>query len=135
MGPTPTPRLEAERATAKARVLALASELEAIVLASRDANGDDEHDAEGPTVAFERQRLAGLLGHAQSVLAELDGALSRLARGGYGRCGACGSPIDPERLVALPATTRCIACARHRERDSRADALAGDGPRRTPKRP
>lgn len=112
MAPRPTPRLEAERVTAKARVLALASELEAIVLASRDANGDDEHDAEGPTIAFERQRLAGLLGHAQSVLAELEGALSRLARGGYGRCGACGGPIGPDRLSALPATTRCIACAR-----------------------
>ncbi|MFL6127197.1 TraR/DksA C4-type zinc finger protein [Actinophytocola sp.] len=34
-----------------------------------------------------------------------------MAAGTYGTCTRCGSPIAPERLDALPATTTCIRCA------------------------
>lgn len=106
-----TARLQAERAVASARAAALAEELAAVVTATRDANLDDEHDVEGPTVAFERQRIAGLLQDAQAALVALDAAATRLAESAYGTCGRCGGPIGAERLAALPATTRCRSCA------------------------
>jgi RNA polymerase-binding transcription factor DksA len=42
----------------------------------------------------------------------------------YGRCERCGSPIDPERLEILPATTLCADCARA---ESAKTAFAADG--------
>lgn len=96
---------------ASARAAALTEELAAVVTAARDANLDDEHDVEGPTVAFERQRVASLLGEARATLASLEAATGRLGQGAYGRCGRCGDAIAAERLEALPGTTRCVACA------------------------
>ncbi len=104
--------LEAARADARARVEALAAEVQAIVDASEGANLDDEKDPEGATVAFERQRVASLLDEARAQLVALDAAEDRLDDGTYGICSECGSPIPAERLEALPTTTRCIACAR-----------------------
>jgi CBS domain-containing protein/RNA polymerase-binding transcription factor DksA len=48
-------------------------------------------------------------------LADLDRALDRAAQGRLGACEDCGGPIPKARLRALPATTRCIACARAAE--------------------
>lgn len=104
-------RLAAARAAAERRVVELAAELDGIVGGARDANLDDEHDVEGPTVAFERQRVASLLGEARATLASLEAATGRLGQGAYGRCGRCGDAIAAERLEALPGTTRCVACA------------------------
>jgi len=84
---------------------------------AEDANGDDEHDPEGSTLAFERARAAALLAEAESTLAELDRALAKLADGTYARCEVCGGAIAPERLDALPATRHCFACAVSRQTD------------------
>lgn len=111
--PRPSGRggLDADRAATAARVAALRAEVAGIVEASEGANCDDEHDPEGATVAFERQRTATLLAAAQGHLAELDAAGDRVAAGVYGTCDACGGPIGEERLEALPAAARCVACA------------------------
>jgi RNA polymerase-binding transcription factor DksA len=76
-----------------------------------DANGDDEHDPEGSTVAFERARVAALLGDAESNLEDLDRAFTKLASGTYAVCEVCGTDIARARLDALPATRTCIDCA------------------------
>ena len=72
---------------------------------------DDEHDAEGSTIGFERARVGALLEQARRAAAELDEACSRFAAGSYGRCERCGRPISSERLDALPTTSRCVDCA------------------------
>jgi DnaK suppressor protein len=38
-------------------------------------------------------------------------ALERIDDGTYGLCGACGAPIHPERLEAIPFADRCGRCA------------------------
>ena len=43
-------------------------------------------------------------------LAEVDGALARIAEGSYGTCSDCGEPIGWPRLNAQPTAERCIAC-------------------------
>ncbi len=45
----------------------------------------------------------------------IDEARRALADGTYGMCKACGRPISPERLAAVPEAVRCIDCQRHFE--------------------
>ena len=48
-------------------------------------------------------------------LQELQDAIGRLDLGDYGVCEACGGPIEPGRLLAIPETRICIACAQLEE--------------------
>jgi DnaK suppressor protein len=108
---TATEELTRARVETLAQIDALTREFDAMVAASESANGDDEHDPEGATIAFERQQLAALLDSAHQRLADVDAALVRAAAGDYGRCVDCGQEIAPERLAARPQARTCIACA------------------------
>lgn len=101
---------DAARQEAAVVVADLERELEAIAR-STDANVDDEHDAEGSTVGYERARVGALLAAARQRLARLDRALARARRGETVRCERCGCPIAAERLEALPGTARCVRCS------------------------
>ncbi len=79
--------------------------------ASRDSNADDEHDAEGATIAFERSQVDALVRQAEAHLEEITAALERVADGSYGICAVCGKPIDPARLDARPVARTCVGCA------------------------
>lgn len=48
---------------------------------------------------------------ARNELAQVLHALARLDAGEGETCEHCGGAIDPRRLMALPYTTRCLACA------------------------
>ena len=109
--PDIAPVLESERASAEERVRTLTTEFAWLAGDAGDANGDDEHDPEGSTLAFERARVAALLADAESRLEDADRALGRLAAGTYAVCERCGGPISPDRLAALPSTRRCFDCA------------------------
>jgi RNA polymerase-binding protein DksA len=43
-------------------------------------------------------------------LREVEAALGRIRKGGYGDCIDCGTEIGIPRLTANPAATRCVAC-------------------------
>jgi|HubBroStandDraft_1064217.scaffolds.fasta_scaffold47087_2 DnaK suppressor protein len=103
-------RLAAERAAATERVADLERDVAAVAEATAGAP-DDEHDAEGPTVGYERARVSFLLSQAKQQLSSIDRALAEVASGAYGQCERCGEPIGEDRLQALPATTHCIRCA------------------------
>jgi DnaK suppressor protein len=104
--------LAAERTQTLTRIAALTGEFDGIVLASTDANIDDEHDPEGTTIAFERAQVSAMLSQARRHLADLDRAALRLDNGNYGVCECCGGSISPARLAALPVAHSCIDCAR-----------------------
>ncbi|GAA3767410.1 TraR/DksA family transcriptional regulator [Micromonospora maritima] len=99
------------RARAETEAAALAKDLEALFLASRDSNADDEHDPEGATIGFERAQLTALLAGARARIADLDDALRRVDAGTYGVCERCGQPIGDDRLAARPFARFCMACA------------------------
>ena len=99
------------REKARAQVADLAAEVAGIVESAAAAPPDDEHDAEGSTVGFERARLTALLRSAERRLAELDDAIGRLPSDEFGRCERCHQPIPPERLAALPSARTCVPCA------------------------
>ena len=70
----PQDLLNAEKRTAMAHIEALTAEFDDIVAGTTDGNSDDEHDPEGSTLAFERARVAALLGQERAYLAELERA-------------------------------------------------------------
>ena len=49
---------------------------------------------------------------AQVELRAIQGALTRMETGNYGRCQICGAPISAARLDILPDTPFCQDCAR-----------------------
>jgi RNA polymerase-binding transcription factor DksA len=106
-------RLNTDRDQALGRIAELEREFGAIVASTSDgsAGGDDEHDPEGATVAFERQHVASLIDQARARLAEIDAALRKVTAGTYEICDICGGSIGVERLAARPASLTCVRCA------------------------
>ncbi|NMO93945.1 TraR/DksA family transcriptional regulator [Actinomycetospora sp. TBRC 11914] len=100
--------LAAERSATQARIAALEAQVAAIVETASSSSGDDEHDPEGQTVAYERAQTQALLRRARADLAEVDAAFGRLDAGTYGICEVCGRPIPGERLEARPTARRCV---------------------------
>ena len=109
-------RLNTDRARTLQRIANLERDFSAIVTSASEgaAGGDDEHDPEGATVAFERQHVAALLAQANEHLSAIDAALSKIDSGIYEICDICGETIGAERLVARPAALICVGCARAR---------------------
>jgi DnaK suppressor protein len=109
-------RLNSNRDAALRQIAQLEREFAAIVASASDgsAGGDDEHDPEGATVAFERQHVAALLGQARAQLTAIDSALRKLDAGRYEICDICGGQIGAERLAARPAALTCVRCAARR---------------------
>lgn len=104
--------LVAELARADEQTASLARQFDDIVAATENSNVDDEHDPEGATIAFERAQVIALESQAARDAAALRRALEDLDKVDFGACEECGGPIGFERLVAVPATRRCVACAR-----------------------
>lgn len=104
-------RIAEELAGTEQLLAALHRDLAGLIAASADANADDEHDPEGATIAFERAQLSALIDQAEGRLVELEQARQRLRDGSYGRCERCGGEIGEPRLLARPATRRCVRCA------------------------
>ena len=107
-------RLSAERVAAAARIAALERDIATIVESAKGGATDDEHDAEGATIAFERAQAMALLEETRTQVEALDTALARVDAGSYGVCESCGQDIAPERLAARPSATLCITCASRR---------------------
>jgi RNA polymerase-binding transcription factor DksA len=106
-------RLAADRDETLGRVAELEREFTAIVTSASEGSsgGDDEHDPEGATVAFERQHIAALAAQAREHLAAIDAAQAKIDSGIYEICDMCGGPIGEERLAARPASLICVRCA------------------------
>lgn len=104
-------RLLAERAEVEERLAAARADLERIMAAGDDVATDDEHDPDGIGLALERAHQVAVVQRGEEHLVRVEQALARVARGGYGRCEACGRPIAPARLEARPTATTCIDCA------------------------
>src|SRR4051812_48347495 len=101
--------VQREREETVAAIASFEDEFADIVESADGANLDDEHDPEGATIAFERQRVAALIDERRRHLRALDDAERRIAAGTYGSCAVCGGAIGRERLRALPGTTVCVS--------------------------
>ena len=68
----------------------------------------DDGFADSSQVAAEQGEVRALAANLQSLLADVERALSKLDEGVYGLCEECGQPIAPARLEAMPATRYCV---------------------------
>lgn len=112
------PANEDVRAELLARRVAIVGEVDAAraalveIRAMRaDRTDDDEHDPDGSPLSAEWSRLDGLHRAATRRLADIDTAIAQWDAGRYGICARCGRPISAGRLAAVPAASRCVACA------------------------
>ena len=109
-------RLEAELAELRAQRADLEESTEASLADATGEVGFDEEFADTGSFTFARERDLSLAGNARDLIDKVEHALARIDGGGFGRCEACGDPIEAERLDALPYTTLCLADARQRLR-------------------
>ena len=94
------------------QIAALTRTFDDIVEAASLTSTDDEHDPDGSTIAFERAQIGSLLRQARSDRGALNATLDHIDDSDFGTCEHCHVFIGIERLLALPSTRRCIACAR-----------------------
>jgi DnaK suppressor protein len=99
-------QLEEHRDATRARVAALAKRPE---LGS--AQGFGKRIGDGTTEAISRLTEIGVGQSLESTLARTERALAKLDAGSYGLCDACGKPIAPGRLRAMPDSVLCLDCA------------------------
>jgi RNA polymerase-binding protein DksA len=103
--------LEADREQTQRLIDAITHEMAAFVEARNDAPTDDEHDPEGPTLAFERSQSSAMLAQSRQHIVEIDKAIMRMDGGTYGLCTVCGDDIAVGRLQVRPQAALCIHCA------------------------
>ena len=51
------------------------------------------------------------LGFAQRKLARLETALNKIENSEFGVCIRCSSPIPKDRMILMPESVTCVACA------------------------
>jgi DnaK suppressor protein len=98
--------LEARRQATRERVEHLAERPELGA-----AQGFGKRIGDGTTEAISRLTDIGVGRSLETGLARTERALAKLDEGTYGRCDACGEPIAPARLEALPDSVLCVDCA------------------------
>jgi RNA polymerase-binding transcription factor DksA len=101
----------AEQDRTARQIAALEAVVGAIIEGSELVSTDDEHDPEGATIAYERAQASALLQQARADLVALAVTSRQLELGQQVVCKDCGRGIDPERVAALPTTSRCVGCA------------------------
>ena len=99
-------RLEERRDEIRARLdeLAQPPELGA-------AQGFGKRIGDGTVEAISRLTEIGVGTSLEVDLERTERALAKLDEGTYGLCDACGKPIAPKRLQAMPNVVLCIECA------------------------
>jgi RNA polymerase-binding transcription factor DksA len=65
----------------------------------------------GRRASLRAQLGEGLALQERRELAEVEGALARIAAGHFGACERCGGAIGRQRLRAVPEARLCLGCA------------------------
>ena len=106
------------------RLLALRSRLLGDMTQMEDnaLNKDHSRTTRMPTSPAElgsdnsdQELTLSLLGSDKEAFDQIDGALTRIENGSYGRCEKCGGTIPKSRLDAIPYAAQCVQCASQRE--------------------
>lgn len=95
-------QLRTERIRILANIEALHADFEELKHGSPSENGLETHIGDQGTNTFLRERDLSLGEHETYLLDEIDAALARIDAGSFGVCEVDGTPIEFERLQALP---------------------------------
>jgi DnaK suppressor protein len=85
---------------------------------------DSIDDATSSQITSESLEEATLL---TQTLEEVRDSLHRLGEGSYGKCVACGRPIEPARLKAIPWTPYCLDDQQKQDQKKRPGKERPDG--------
>ncbi len=108
--------LLAERKSLRARLAAL--ERWSPLRSKEGSTGDNTPTSDSLDTVQETMGKEEELGKRESLIQRLEmlaRAEEKVRKGTYGLCEACGKPIPPARLRALPEAILCIACAEAEE--------------------
>lgn len=75
------------------------------------ADGRDDDWSEQAGERENEEVLNALESEAKIEIQHLSNAISRMEKGCYGICQACGEDISKQRLQVQPAAEKCIQCA------------------------
>jgi RNA polymerase-binding transcription factor DksA len=95
-------QLRSERRRILGNIEALQAEFGTTISEETDEHGLESHLADQGTMTFLRERDLSIEEHEEHLLEEIDAALKRIEEGSYGTCEVDGTPIEFERLQALP---------------------------------
>ncbi len=96
-------RLEGEQVRVQGLVARLRGELgDEAQAVDAELSSYDQHPADSASDTLESELDLSLLDQLEHELAEVEAALARVDHGTYGIDEVTGTPIDPERLEALP---------------------------------
>lgn len=98
--------LEARRDRARQRLAVLSERPE-----RGSAVGFGKRIGDGTSEAVSRLTDIGVGESLERGLDRTERALTKLAEGTYGICDACGAPISPGRLKAMPDGVLCLKCS------------------------
>jgi DnaK suppressor protein len=100
-------------ATLEAKRAKLEAELALMSAPPREAAGISfgKRVGEGTSMAVDRLVQVATHDKLQTVLADVNRALAKIADSTYGLCDCCGGEIPPERLETLPWAVLCVRCA------------------------
>ncbi len=95
-------QLRSERRRILGNIEALHAEFGETMTEETEEHGLESHLADQGTMTFLRERDLSIEEHEERLLVEIDAALARIEDGTYGTCEIDGTPIEFERLQALP---------------------------------
>jgi RNA polymerase-binding transcription factor DksA len=78
----------------------------------------DQHPGDIGTEVFEHEKNVSILEQVEDQLKEVDAAFERLQNGSYGKCEACGEPIEAARLQERPYARYCLRDQQRIEREA-----------------
>ncbi len=93
-----------------------------------------QDDIQADSASEQQQREISLttLEQLEAELSDIENALSKLEKGTYGSCEACGEPISEERLQAQPSTRFCVDDQARAENELQVDVNTVTGPSPSP---
>ena len=105
---TQQPDFSTIKAEVESRLLELTERANEI---EEDLSAEADDDWEENAVESEDDEVLERIGQVTlDEIAQIKRALGRIESGTYGTCSSCGKPITPERLEAIPFSTRCLNC-------------------------
>ncbi|MBI3291763.1 MAG: TraR/DksA family transcriptional regulator [Elusimicrobia bacterium] len=72
-------------------------------------------EADVATQSLEKEMLFELTDTEQQTLDDIEAALRKIEKGGYGLCESCRKPIPLTRLGAMPWARYCVSCQARQE--------------------
>ncbi|MDX6446677.1 MAG: DnaK suppressor protein [Blastocatellia bacterium] len=95
----------------------LVGQVQAAEAYSRERDAEATQDpADMAANAYTKELMMSMSTNDRQLLESIDGALSRIDAGEYGKCIHCGEPILEKRLEAVPWARHCLRCQDLNER-------------------